>query len=295
MGSSLSVTPNGYNTPKPTVQMLDEYRDAGHSLTKVLVDRGFSFWDATGWANELLERDIAQTIDMHSADHGSRPDPTTGVLMIDGWPYVPWTPKRLHQIPPPPRLVVREPKRGGSKKKWKTYRSNLDALEKFRRAQAELAQYALTPNGRARKDGSRQFKVPQYRRDLATARDRRMKVYNQPTLVLPASVATKLRQEHRWGSDAWIADYSRRTAIEGVFGNMKARDGEGVQRGWIRVVGLAATAIMTTFAIVHYTCAWSASGPSAPGSRATTSCSPATAPSPGTRRSPSTTTSRPPR
>jgi len=33
---------------------------------------------------------------------------------------------------------------------------------------------------------------------------------------------------------------------------MKARDGEGVQRGWIRVVGLAATAIMTTFAIVHF-------------------------------------------
>ncbi|MBD7917476.1 hypothetical protein H9657_04175 [Cellulomonas sp. Sa3CUA2] len=33
---------------------------------------------------------------------------------------------------------------------------------------------------------------------------------------------------------------------------MKARDGEGVQRGWIRLVGLAATAIMTAFAIVHY-------------------------------------------
>ena len=32
---------------------------------------------------------------------------------------------------------------------------------------------------------------------------------------------------------------------------MKARDGEGVQRGWTRVVGLTATAIMTAFAIVH--------------------------------------------
>ena len=187
---ALVVTPNGYNTPKPTLRMLDQYRAAGHDLSKVLVDRGFSYWEASGWADELLTREVAQTIDMHPADRGARPDPATGVLMIDGWPYVPWTPKHLHAIPPPPHLVVREPKPRAAKDKHDAYRTNLAALEKFRRAQAELAQYALTPNGRARKDGSRQFKVPQYRRDLATARDRRMKVYNQPTLVLPASVAT---------------------------------------------------------------------------------------------------------
>lgn len=249
---TLSLTPNGYNVPKPTLRMLDEYRAAGHTLAKVLVDRGFSYWDAAGWAKELLARDITQTIAMHDADRGGRPDPASGVLMIDGWPYLPWTPKHLHQIPVPARLVVKKPKPGASEKKRKTYSSNLAALDEFRRAQAELAQYALTPNGRARRDGSRQFKVPQFRRDLATARDRRMKVYNQPTLVLPASVSMKLRQEHRFGSDAWIADYGRRTAIESIFGNLKARDGEGMQRGWIRVVGLAPTAIMTAFAIVHY-------------------------------------------
>lgn len=249
---TLVVTPNGYNVPKPTLRMLDEYRAAGHRLDKILVDRGYSYWDADEWADELLARGIAQTQDMHPNDRGPRADAATGVVMIDGWPYLPWTPKRLHQIPRPPRFVVSEPGPGADQEKWVTYRRDLAALEAFRSAQAELAQYALTPNGRTRKDGSRQFKVPQYRKDRATAKDRRMKVFKQPTLVLPASVATKLRQEHRWGSDAWIADYSRRTAIEGVFGNIKARDGEGVERGWIRVVGLVATAIMTAFAIVHY-------------------------------------------
>lgn len=117
-----------------------------------------------------------------------------------------------------------------------------------------------------------------------------MKVYNQPALVLPASVATKLRQEHRWGSDAWITDYSRRTAIDSVFGNMKARDGEGVQRGWIRLVGLVPTAIMTAFAIVHVKLRIARKWSSAPASRATTSCWHAIAPSRATRRSPSTTT-----
>jgi len=33
---------------------------------------------------------------------------------------------------------------------------------------------------------------------------------------------------------------------------MKAPDGEGVQRGWIRLLGLTATAMTTAFAIVHY-------------------------------------------
>lgn len=94
--------------------------------------------------------------------------------------------------------------------------------------------------------------MPRFRRDLATAKDRRTKVFKQPTIVLPASVATKLRQPYRWGSDEWIDDYTPRTAIEGIFGNFKSRDGEGAQRGWIRLVGLVATALMTAFAIVHY-------------------------------------------
>lgn len=246
------VTPNGYNVPKPTLRMLDEYVDSGHRLDKIVVDRGFSHWEASSWAGELLARDIDQTLDMHQNDRGARLDPVTGVLLIDGWAYLPWTPKHLHQIPVPPRFKVSKPEDGAQPEKWATYETNAAALEGFRRAQAELAQYALAPNGRRRPDGSRQFKIPQFRRDLATARQRRMKVYKQPTLVLPASVGTKLRQEHRWGSDEWIADYTRRTDIESVFGNLKAREGEGLQRGWIRVVGLVATALMTALAIVHY-------------------------------------------
>lgn len=249
---TLLVTPNGYNVPKPTLRMLDEYRSAGHALEKVIVDRGFSYWEAEGWARELLARDIDQTLDMHTSDRGMRPDLATGVIMIDGWPYVPWTPKRLHQIPPPPRFKVNAPKPGAKPEKWATYRKNLAALAEFRSKQAELAQYALTPNGKRRRDGRRQFHVPQSHRHLATAKHRRMKVFKQPTIMLPASVGTKLRQEYRWGSDAWIADYTRRTAIESIFGNLKARDGEGLQRGWIRVVGLARTALMAALAIVHY-------------------------------------------
>jgi hypothetical protein len=34
-------------------------------------------------------------------------------------------------------------------------------------------------------------------------------------------------------------------------GTFQSRDGEGVRRGWIRLVGLTATALMTALAMVH--------------------------------------------
>jgi hypothetical protein len=69
--------------------------------------------------------------------------------------------------------------------------------------------------------------------------------------VLGAYVGAKLRQHERWGSDKWIEKYSCRTFIEGFFGTFQSRDGEGARRGWIRVVGITAIAVMTALAMVH--------------------------------------------
>lgn len=69
--------------------------------------------------------------------------------------------------------------------------------------------------------------------------------------MLGAYVGAKLRQHERWGSDKWIEKYSCRTFIEGFFGTFQSRDGEGARRGWIRVVGITAIAVMTALAMVH--------------------------------------------
>ena len=249
---SLTLTPNGYNNPAPTLRMIDEYTTAGHTLSKLLSDRGFSNWDKATWADELLRRDIDQVIDIHESDRGARTDRATGVVMIDGWPYLPWVPKALHKIPRPTRLKLVKPKDTAKPKKKRTYAKLLAELDAFRTAQAELAKYALIANTKRKKNGSRQFKVPSYRRELATAAHRDTKVFRQPTVVLPAHVGGKIRQHERWGSDAWIDEYSPRTFVEGLFGTFQSRDGEGVRRGWIRVVGLTATTLMTALAMVHY-------------------------------------------
>ena len=249
---AMTITPNGYNNPAPTLRMLDAYISDERPLTDLLSDRGFSNWDEKTWANELLRRDIDQVIDINEKDRGARLDPESGALLIDGWPYLPWVPERLRQIPRPTRLKLVKPKEGAKPKKLLTYAKLSAELVAFRTAQAELAKYAFIANTSRSKDGSRQFKVPTYQRERATAAQRKKKVFWQPTIVLGAKVGAKLRQHERWGSDKWIEKYSCRTFIEGFFGAFQSRDGEAVRRGWIRVVGITATALMTALAMVQY-------------------------------------------
>jgi hypothetical protein len=249
---TMTITPNGYNNPAPTLRMIDGYLSEGRQLNELLSDRGFSNWDEKGWANELLRRDIDQVIDVNPADRGPRLDPESGALLIDGWPYLPWVKDELRHIPRPTRLKLIKPNETATPKKKRTYAKLLAELVAFRTAQAELARYALIANTNRRKDGSRQYTVPTYRRERATAAQRKTKMYKQPTIVLGGQVGAKLRQHERWGSDKWIDKYSCRTSIEGFFGVFQSRDCEGVRRGWIRVVGLTAIALMTALAMVQY-------------------------------------------
>ena len=66
----------------------------------------------------------------------------------------------------------------------------------------------------------------------------------QRTITIPGAASAKLRQQHTWGTDAWIESYDRRTHVEGYFGNLKSSKTTGVIRGWIFVVGIVKTGIM---------------------------------------------------
>jgi len=72
----------------------------------------------------------------------------------------------------------------------------------------------------------------------------------QRTITIPGTVTPKLRQQHYWGSSSWIASYSRRTHVEGAFGNLKSAKTTHVTRGWINVVGIVKTSLMLAAAAV---------------------------------------------
>lgn len=81
---------------------------------------------------------------------------------------------------------------------------------------------------------------------------RNLKIYDAVTLTLRSDIISKHHQPHRRGTPDWIENYSRRSSVEGAFGGLKARSGQGMTRGWTRVMGITATALMTAAAIVQY-------------------------------------------
>src|SRR5690625_3517345 len=81
-----------------------------------------------------------------------------------------------------------------------------------------------------RPTGNRQYLVPQHDRALATAAQRKTKVFTQATIRIKKQAFGKLQQHHRWGTPKWIEAYNHRTAVEGVFGNLKDREQGGIDR-----------------------------------------------------------------
>ena len=66
----------------------------------------------------------------------------------------------------------------------------------------------------------------------------------QRTIEVPEEALGKLRQKHRWGSDAWIKDYARRTYVEGGFGELRNPALGGLGRGKFCVIGLIKVTLM---------------------------------------------------
>ncbi|MDM8085941.1 hypothetical protein QUV83_14290 [Cellulomonas cellasea] len=249
--TAMKLIPANAAVAGPALRMIDNLA-AHQPLTEVIVDRGFSMSTHDHWADPVLARGLDQVFDLGKVQRGPVPEQQTGVLMIDGWPCAPWTPRHLHKIARPPRFAIKKPGPRANPTRVAEYEANRTALRVFQEAQAELDQYALVPNGRRKANGTRHFFAPTHRRDTATAAQRKKKVFKQATITLPATVLPHLRQRLRWGSPAWIAQWNRRNSVESGYGNLKTLDGEGVQRGWIRVVGLVAVGLMTTFAVIHY-------------------------------------------
>ncbi|MDT4894257.1 MAG: hypothetical protein QOE97_3292, partial [Pseudonocardiales bacterium] len=70
------------------------------------------------------------------------------------------------------------------------------------------------------------------------------KCCTQRTITVPGAIDAKSRQRHYWGSRNWIRSFSRRSRVEGWFGNLKNDSTEALGRGRFRVMGLAKTSLM---------------------------------------------------
>jgi len=115
------------------------------------------------------------------------------------------------------------------------------------------------PNGRPSPNGSWRFFTiyapappANWKYPEKDTKGRLPKVYRQETITVPAAAFGKHQQGYRWGTKEWTKIYARRTAVEGVFGNLKQGVGENAKRDNFRLVGRTAIYLLHTLAMLHY-------------------------------------------
>lgn len=170
-----------------------------------------------------------------------------GAVIIDGHPFSPSTPPSLfHLVPPPPTAPVKD-------------------LIEYQEKINTRAKYALVPHGSRKPNGAVDMRCPAAAGKLACALVALSKNNPFPAVLAPkspakGSVCTKqftrfhasdiaLSQKDLFGTPEWFSSMSRRSRVEGFFGNLKNEACENLKRGTIRVTGLIKTGVLVGFAV----------------------------------------------
>lgn len=268
----IAVRPSGTDVVEPGLTLLDEFAADGHAVEELLNDRAWSYKKAERWAGPLRERGIEQVFDLHPNEHGVRD--YEGIRMVDGVPHCPAMPLELADIKRPAQLSVGALGRHPDAIQRAHFEKTTAEITSFKAKIAERKQYAFrlvatAPSG-AKDPGKLRYECPaqagkvrcancpmSQHLDAATtpeidappALDTAPACCTQRTVTIPGHVNAKLAQRHYWGDDEWIASFSRRTHVEGFFGNLKNTSGGNIKRGWCKVVGIVKTSLLIACAV----------------------------------------------
>ncbi len=213
-------------------------RPTGEPVREIVADRGYTY--KTNWGPSLYALGIDPVLDLHATQYGPQGS-HDGARIITGVPHCPATPAAFD--------IIKRPDRLADSPALDQFVTDIDRREQF--AFRRVA--GPDPTGKERYEcPARSGKVrcplhkPSLQQPLTTP-----KVSNPPaepprcctqrTITVPGDVDPKSRQRHYWGSRTWITAFSRRSRVEGWFGNIKSHSTEALRRGTFRVMGLAKT------------------------------------------------------
>ncbi len=217
-------------------------RADGLRLREVIADRSYTY--KTGWSRGLRALDVDSVLDLHPTQLGARGS-HGGARFIAGVPHCPATPEAFDTIPRPERLAASPP------------------LEVFLGQISTREQWALRRVAGPDSSGSERYECParagklrcplvpqsmgqpvMLPKVLEPPTASAHQCCTQRTITVPGDVDYKSRQRHYWGSRDWISSFSRRSRVEGWFGNLKDRSREALGRGAFRVMGLCKSSLM---------------------------------------------------
>lgn len=208
----------------------------------VLADRGYSY--RKDWGPTIHSLGMRSAFDLHTTQHGVRPGPRPGILVVDGGYYSDALPENLRNLD--------------------LYRPGMTAKEKLALASQydARARYAFTPMGTPGANGRLRLRGPaitgrvRCRNHPGSMRLRRTP--GHPTTACQANCGcnrtvtvalddwSRLWQWPLYGTTAWLISYDRRVAVESTNAELKSNRFR-LARGSIKVWGLARSSVLIGF------------------------------------------------
>jgi hypothetical protein len=245
LAERIIVVPASSSPATPVLAALKRLNYEGRAVNDVVADRGYSY--KLEWTPGLLSLGVNSVLDLHATQYGAR-GTHEGARIVAGTPHCPAMPGTFDHIARPERLAAGET--------LDTFVADIDRREQwaFRRvagpdisgkeryecpARAGRLRCPLHPTTMAAPLVTPTVQTPPPADEAPTC-------CRQRTITVPGSVDTKSRQRYYWGSRQWISAFSRRSRVEGWFGNLKNDSTEALGRGAFRVMGICKTSLMLT-------------------------------------------------
>lgn len=234
----ITVCSSAHDPAAALAEVLASMPAGGVSLGDILADSGYSHRQPGTWAIPLRRAGANLVQDLHPADRGPR-GTHDGAVICNGNLYCPATPKALLQlIPLPPGAGPAD-------------------VAAHDQQTAELARHKLGLHAAEDADGYRRLACPavtgkircplrpasmaleRSRPEILTTPERPPACCLQKTITAGPQIAAKTRQKHDYPSAAWRRSYRRRTAAERLNAAIKDTATGSIDRGWIRLTGIA--------------------------------------------------------
>jgi hypothetical protein len=238
-----------HDPPEQIVPVLGRMTEDGISLGDLLADCGYSYRQAESFAMPARALGAALIVDLHPGDRGTK-STHMGAFCANGNLYCPATPKALLELGPLAPAASAE------------------QIAAHDTKTAELARHKLQPISSIDQDGYHRVACPATKGKLrCPLRAPSMSLSHehptitsppehppvccvQQTITVPPSVNAKTAQKHDWPSAAHRRSYTRRTASERSFSQISDPASTDTRRGWSRLTGLTANALLLSCAFI---------------------------------------------